>query len=554
MAEKNRVRKFDTDLCSFLLFLLIYCIIAVVFSLKDGSDVMFYAGFPMLFSAVCAVFSMICADGFTREQTARRLARKKYGDALTLFGSVLRFSFVCAAGTFVIFYLGSGILGKAVLGNALFAPILRAFTPALVLLPFLGAMKGFLHGIGKRRAARVALWLLTVFYAMFGPVFGLIGAHRGSKVAAILRNDDMMAVYCACGIGTGLSAAAMICFVFLVALTFLSVRSLQRSSHYRREDLFEGRRSESSGELFHYCAMKLLPGFILGILMLLALVIGYRMWLGSRSLRPAIVKSVWGGFTGVGLPICLGTSLLLAMPFTQLTVSCVRACQQEKRKLLRMRLLLLLRLSAYMGIPASAFVFAAAKEIAGMFTQLTFKGEESAVLTLKAGSFLIFLVQTAILLLIFFWRCEEKRVIVFSAGAAFFAEIVFLVVLKISGVGITMNVWPLDVMGVVFLVILYLAGRSGAADGVDPSFLTEDILIAVCAAGAAIPLLLLNDYMLAILPAPLAFLVMLAVFWILFVLLSLFLHAADLRNLHRIPGGGWILNLAMVLGVMERED
>lgn len=94
-------------------------------------------------------FSMICADGFTREQTARRLARKKYGDALTLFGSVLRFSFVCAAGTFVVFYLGSGILGKAVLGNALFAPILRAFTPALVLLPFLGAMKGFLHGIGK---------------------------------------------------------------------------------------------------------------------------------------------------------------------------------------------------------------------------------------------------------------------------------------------------------------------------------------------------------------------------------------------------------------------
>ena len=75
----------------------------------------------------------------------------------------------------------------------------------------------------------------------------------------------------------------------------------------------------------------------------------------------------------------------------------------------------------------------------------------------------------------------------------------------------------------------------------------------MCAAGAVIPLELLNDYLLMVLPAVIAFLVMLGVFWILYVVLSIFLRAADLRNLHRIPGGSWILDLAVLLGAAEGQ-
>ena len=553
MAEKRRVKKYDTDLVSLMLFLLTFCIIAVVFSLKDGSDVMFYAGFPMLTSAVASAFSMICVEEFTAEQTRKRIFRKKYADAVALFFCVMRFALFCALLTFVLFYVFAGILGKSILGNSLFTPVFQVFTPAFVLLPFLGAMKGFLRGIGTERAARGSLWLFTALFFMFGMVLGLVGAHRGDKVGALLRNDDMGAVYCACGIGTGLTVAAIASMIFLGVVTFLAVRGLQRSHRYRQEDLFfEGQR-EDRREQFRYCTARLLPGFGPALILLLVILIGYRMWLGSQNLRPALVVSMWGGFIGVGLPICTGLGLLFAMPFTHLVMTVVRAYKQGKGKLMRVRLLLALRLSAYMGIPASAFLFGAAKEAAGIFTGLTFKAEEAAVLSLKAGSFLIFLIQTVVLVLTLYWKCGARRIVLISGGAAFFAGIVTQILLNAAGVGITVNVWPLAVMGVVFLLFLYFLGKSSILGGMGTSFLTEDIRIAVCAAGAVIPLELLNDYLLMVLPAVIAFLVMLGVFWILYVVLSIFLRAADLRNLHRIPGGSWILDLAVLLGAAEGQ-
>ncbi len=553
MAEKSRVKKYDTDLVSFMLFLLTFCIIAVVFSLKDGSDVMFYAGFPMLTAAVSSAFSLICVEEFTAEQTEKRISRKKYGDAVTLFFCVMKFALFCAVLAFVLFFAGAGILGGKILGNTLFSPVFQVFTPVLVLLPLLGAMKGFLRGIGAGRASRGILWLLTALFFVFGMVLGLVGAHRGSKVGSLLRNDDMGAVYCACGIGAGLAAAAGVSLIFLGVLTFLAVRGLQRSYRYRQEDLFSEGRSEDKKELFRYCTARLLPGFGPALILLLVVLVGYRMWLGSHNLRPALVVSMWGGFIGVGLPICAGLGLLTAMPFTHLIMTTVRAYQQGKKKLMRVRLLMTLRLSAYVGIPASAFLFGAAREAAGIFTGLTFKAEEAAVLSLKAGSFLIFLIQTVILVLVLYWRCGERRVVLVSGGAAFFAGIVTQVLLNAAGVGITVNVWPLVVMGVVFLFALYFLGRNGILGGMDASFLTEDILIAVCAAGAVIPLELLNDYLLMILPAAIAFLVMLGVFWILYVVLSIFLRAADLRNIDRIPGGAWIRDLAVLLGAAEGQ-
>lgn len=554
MADPKKVKKFDTDLVSFMLFLCVFCIIAVVFTLKDGSDVMFYAGFPMLFSAASAAFSLICVEEFTAEQTRKRLDRKKYGDVVRLFGCVMRFAGGCAVASVLLFWLGAGLLGRVLLGNSLFVPPIRLFAPALVVLPFLGAMKGFLRGSDARRFSRIVLWLFTALFLVLGAVFGLLGAHRGSRVEALLRNEDLGAVYCTCGIGLGFSFAALIAALILAVASFFAVRRFQRSSRYRQEELFEEQRAEKTGELFSYCLERLLPGLVPALILSLCVMISYRMWMGAQTERATVLESLWGGFVGVGLPICTGLGLLLAMPFTYPVMSAVRANLQGKRKTMCYRLLMVLRLSGYIGIPASAFVFCSAKELAGIFTNLTFKAEESAVLSLKAGSFLIFLLQTTILVLVFYWKCGSRRIVMLSAGAAFFAGVVAQVILKAAGVGITMNVWPLAVMGVVFLVMLYLMGKSSIVSGVDASFMTEYILMAVCALGASIPLELLNDYLLMILPAAAAFALMLAVFWILYVVLSLFLHAADLRNLHRIPGGAWIRSLAVLLGVAGQEE
>ncbi len=201
----------------------------------------------------------------------------------------------------------------------------------------------------------------------------------------------------------------------------------------------------------------------------------------------------------------------------------------------------------------SAFVFAAAKEIAAMFHALTFKAEESAILSLKSGSFLIFLFQTIILVLIVYWNCNGKRMIFLAGCVSFFAGIVLQVLLHLFGVGITMNMWALDIIAAVFLIALYLGGHS-LLGRLDASFWYDDFLIAACAGVSAIPLILLNDYLILVMPAALAFLLMLAVYWVLFVVLSILLRAADLLNMHRIPLGEWIYDIAVILGAAAPKE
>lgn len=136
---------------------------------------------------------------------------------------------------------------------------------------------------------------------------------------------------------------------------------------------------------------------------------------------------------------------------------------------------------------------------------------------------------------------------------SFFAAIILQVLLHLFGVGITMNMWPLDIMAAIFLTALYIGGHS-LFGRLDSTFWYDDLLIAACAGISAIPLILLNDYLILVMPAAVAFVLMLAVYWILFVVLSILLHAADLLNMHRIPLGKWIYDIAVILGYADSEE
>ena len=537
-----------------MFFLLTFCLVSVFFSIKDGTGVMFYAGFPMIFTAAAAAAGLLCTCDFVSEQVEKRLSRKKYTDAAALFGSSLKCAAIQSVLAFVVFYIGSGMVGGAILGNSYIAAVLRLYVPALVMLPFLGVFKGFLQGMGKKRPTQLSLWLMSGIFLICGLLFGILGSDKGTKVGKLLRNDSMTYVYAACGIGTGISAAVITVTILLGILTFWYMRIMQRSYHYRQDDLFRTDGNEDKTELFQYCLQYIMGGLGPSIVLSLGILIGFRLWYGTQSSHSNTVASMWGGYIGIGFPICVGLGLLAAMPFTYLTMQVIRADRSGKRKLLRTRLGMLLRLSAYVGIPMSAFVFAAAKEIVAMFPELTFKAEETAILSLKAGSPLIFLIQTGCLALVIYWRCSNRRAVVIGGCIAVFTEVVSQVVFMVLGIGITMNCWPAVIMGSIFLIFLYAAGRGSVTAGVDAGWIMDDILILLCAGIAAIPVIVLNDYLIQVMPGVAAFALMLAVYTGLYILLSILLRAADLRNINRVPLGDWILQLAVLLGAAEREE
>ncbi len=553
MSDATAVHKYDSGLTSYLMLLLVFCILPVFFSVKDGTGVMFYAGFPMFFTAASSAACLIGSCDFVTDQVRKRFDRRKTANVSVFLTGALKCALLQALLSFLLFYVCSGLAG-GLLGDAFGSAVLRFFVPALAAMPFVGVCKGFLHGIGMERQARFSLFLMSGLLLISAPIFGILGSGRGEKVGRLLRNDSMTYVYTACGIGIAVSAAVTLVLLFVGILSFLHIRSLRRGQPYRREEWLRADADENPGEVFRYCAQHIMGSMGPSVVLSLGLLIGFRLWYAAQSSHTNALASMWGGFIGIGFPLCAGLGLVAAMPFTYLAMQVIRASGAGKRRLRRIRLGMLLRLSAYVGIPLSAFVFSAAKEIVSMFPSLTFKAEETAILSLKAGSPLIFLIQTTSLVLVIYWRCSNRRIVVVGGCIAFFVQVVAQVCLMLFGAGITMNVWPSVIMLSTFLIFLYGAGRNSVTAGVDKGWIMDDFLIGVCALIAAVPVIFLNDYFVAVLPGPAAFALAGVIYLILYVLFSILLHAADLRNIHRVPFGEWIRDLAVLMGAANEEN
>lgn len=553
MSDVTSVHRYDSGLTSYLLLLLVFCILPVFFSAKDGTGAMFYAGFPMFFTAASSAACLIGSCDFVTDQVRKRLDRRRTENVSVFLTGALKCALLQAVLSFLLFYVCSGLAGS-LLGDSFGSAVLRFYVPALAAMPFVGVCKGFLHGTGMERQARFSLFLMSGILLIGAPILGILGAGRGEKVGRLLRNDNMTYVYTACGIGTAVSAAVTLVLLFVGILSFLRIRRLRSDRPHRREELFRTDAAEDPGEVFRYCAQHILGGMGPSVVLSLGLLIGFRLWYGTQSSHANTLASMWGGFIGIGFPVCAGLGLAAAMPFTHLAVQVIRASRAGKKKLRRIRLGMLLRLSAYVGIPLSAFVFSAAKEIVAMFPSLTFKAEETAILSLKAGSPLIFLIQTTSLVLVIYWRCSNRRIVVVGGCIAFFVQVVAQVCLMILGAGITMNLWPSVIMLSTFLIFLYGAGRGSVTAGVDKGWIMDDFLIFICALIAALPVIFLNDYFVAVLPGLAAFVLAAGIYLILYVLFSILLHAADLRNIHRVPFGGWIRDLAVLLGAANENE
>lgn len=552
-GNKHRFNRYHMDFLSGLLLLLSFCVIAVIFTMVKGCDVMFYAGFPMMCAAAAAGISFFGADGFAAERTAVSVKRGRENGPRSVLRGTLTVSLLWGVFVFAIFYAAAGWIGKAMYGFAKIAPVCRFYAPAIALMLPIGCMTGFLRGIGQKRPARMGIWLLTALFLVLSLVCGFYFAYRGVSVGSLLQNEDMSAIYCACGIALGLDLAAGISFCVLAFQCWIHEGRLRPGRLQRRGGSEAKEENEDRRVLQRYFAERMFPALFAVLVPLLGILVGYRLWLSGQS-SAAIITSVWGGVTGAGLPVLAGSGVLAALPLTWLTDRALRDRTKGNRQAFYTRISMVLRLSAYIGIPWSVFCFGAANEIAALFPNLTVRGRMAAIMTIKYGCPLVFLIQTAVLMGYLFWNSRQERSLIPAGAVAFFAQIIVLVILRGMKLGIVMIGVSLDVYFIVFLLILYAWGRQDLLQGLSTSWLIDDGLIAVCALIAVIPVEFLNDYLIALLPGYAAYLAAALIYAALYVLCSVLLHAADLRNVERIPGGGLVVSLAYMIGAVHAED
>ena len=555
MAQsKRRTYRYHIDFTSALLFLLVFCVLALIFTFAKGCDVMFYAGFPMLTAALLGAVSFFGVDAYVEEQTALRLQRGRIRDAMQILRSTLEISLTAGALAALVFGVFGTGLSEAVFEIGKIAPVYRAFLPAMVLELPLGCLTGFLRGIGQKRLARMGIWMVTALFLVLSLVCGFYWSYRGIKVGVLLQNDDMSSIYCGCGVAMGLNLAVIVTLIVLAFLSWIHAGRLRPSMRGKTGVIYEETdRLEGEGRVLRYSILRLFPAAFLVTVPFLGIVIGYRFWVGGQSVA-AILTSVWGGFMGIGLTVPAMSALILALPMTSMAGRLVRDHAAGKERTMNTRLSMLLRLSAYLSIPWSVFCFGAANEIVAMFPNLTVRGRMAAVMTVKYGCVLVFLLQMLILMGYFYWNCRQQRALILSAAIGFFAQIIALVVMSNLGLGIVMLILSVDIYCAVDLLVMYILGRQEMLRNLSGAWMIDDGLIAVCALIAVIPIEFLNDYLIEVLPGAAAFLVAALVYVVLYILCSILLKAADLRNVEKLPGGGIVVSLAYILGAVHEDE
>lgn len=544
---KRRRIMADRDITAWLVYGLILCVSVLIVSGMNGSALMFYAAGPLLAAMTAAGASCIPGAGFAERQTAYRLGRDRMPDALLfLKGGViaeLLISLVLAA---VILLAGNRLAGF-LFGCTYDSMILIVLLPGVVPALLSGPMKGFLDGCGLRQLTSLGLYPAGCVTAVLAVILARFGQTRGSMAAQLLLNDRYGALYAGAGLALAVSAGWLVYFCCLLVLV-LRVRR----RFLLQEGSFNNFREERLGGIVPYYLRNQLLPFAFCLLFTGSLLADYRIGLHlyGGSDRTGFGLHWWDGFAGIALPLLTGLTLLIGIFVSRMPLLCVHEWEKERYRRFRIRYSMMLRLSSYLSIAASAFVFGAAKPIVQLFRHgLNAQARESAILTLKLGSIGIFFFTTVLLMVILFWEAGFETLLVGTAGAAFVVQLL-MALLFMHALTISVKALPLAMacFGLAFLVILMVLASGSLLRHTDTAWLTDLGLTLLSAAAAAIPVCILNDFMTdEIIPVGSTILLLL-IFTVCYVLFSLLFGAVDLDNIDRLPGGRYVAALARALG------
>ncbi len=542
-GRKLRSGRFDADTTSFLIVVAVIAMELLFISALTGAETAYFALLPIVFAvSYLVVFVQITGDVAAR-QAGMRLKRSRYTDAMEFLRAGSIFAF--AAG--IVLSIFCSILGsftaEKIIGSHEAALVLYALIPTLVFGGQLGNLKGFLECSGLTFVTRLGMYILAGSSVLFSILFGIRGSHYGDKVGALLRYDGYRGVYAAAGLVAGISTGVFITFLYYFVLSMMVGRRV-----LDREDYLGIDNEERLSELVRYYALKLLPESVPGLIPFLAFAADFKMSFSENAGKKMTLDAM-SGFAGVTVPVLCIASLVCAMFFTGLVSLLQQDFLKEKKRSLRLRLSMTLRLSAYLSIPVCLFLFGSAKPIVQIFRRgLNNAAREGAVLSLKTGCMIPFLLSTAVLMVFFYYGCYYREIVTISACTSFVVQtIVMFLLVRFTGLGIMSFSLSLTVFAMTCLLTAFILGRRELLRLTDTSFFVDYGMILAASVVSSIPVILTNDFMTdEIIPVG-GVILQLIIFIPLYWIISIMVRAADLKNIRRVPGGSYVLAIARLL-------
>ena len=484
MAERNRKsRKIDPGKAAGLFFFLCVLVSAAAVSRLTGTDTVYYVFFPLSVCLAYLTAFLFAGSSFTAQQIGVRLSRSHYNDASLFYRSSLAASVV------------TGLL-TADLFTGIHAYLLLYLAGAVCFLgSVLAVMHGFLQGAGLSSVSSASMTVHGVLSLGFMTAGAMIGNTNGISVGRLLRNAQYQPIYAAAGMLAGLLASQLLYFILLLILNILVYRQLERQMDSLAID-----NDERFFEAARYVFVKMLPAGVAAFVPQLA----NRIAAGNEntaSFKAAVT---------VALPVTLGLSLLIAICHSRMISVCIADSAKGKISRLQAHFSMFVRLYAYAAIPAAVFTFAAGKPIVRLFySGMTTSEKKTCVFAMRSLSPLVFLISLCILLIQFLWNRNGKLQVLISLTAG----------------------------GICCLLSVAVFCKRSSLRGLKGGWVPDVLLITFSSAAAAVPIVLMNNFLTGQDAAVPAILILGVIYIALYVILSLLVHAADLRNITKVPFG-----------------
>ena len=297
---------------------------------------------------------------------AARAAKGQYRNARRFFHGALLFAFLTGTAACAVTMFGADTLAGNIMSMPKSAIALRMLAPTLLIVALMGVIRGYFQGLGTMVPTAISQLLEQIVNAVISVVAGVYLYEYGTKVAALLRDDNYAYAWGAAGGTLGTGAGALTGLLVLLIMFAVHKRKMRRNII---KD--SARYVDSYGRIFSAILVTVLPVILSTTIYNISDTIDQGVFNYVMDVKgfSDIKAEYWGIYSGkyrvlTNVPIALANALCSSM------MPSLAACiENGERRLARHKVAVGIRFVMIISIPcATALAILGRPLISMMFT------------------------------------------------------------------------------------------------------------------------------------------------------------------------------------------
>ncbi len=459
------------------------------------------------------------------------------------------FWFALAAGlaTGLLLFFGAEFITADIMKTPYSIFAVRVLAPALLVVAILGVVRGFFQGLGTMMPSAVSQIIEQIVNAIVSVWAAYVLVSYGSRVGAILGNqENYAAAYGAMGgtIGTGAGAFAGLLFVLLVYVVYMRVYKQQMKRSREKE-------VDSYRYTFHILILTVVPVLLSTTIYNCSSIIDQMLFkhiANAQGYDAAQISIWWGKYSGkyrtlVNVPVAIA-SALAASSVPSLTA----AFSEGKEKLVRAQIQTAIHYIMIIAFPCTVGMGVLASPILQMLFQ---DDSELAARMLQIGAVSILFLCLSTLSNGLLQGMNRMKEPVKNAAIALILHLVLLCVMMYQ---LKWNIYAVIYANIVFAFLMCLLNAHSIHkySGYRQEFKKTFLMPALASGGMGVVVWLVyflldkafhNNYVGTIA----GILAGVVTYFVLLVLL----HGMDEMDMRKFPKGEWMIGLAKKMHLMK---